>query len=176
MNSVYPNEEKQGFPPTYEQAMTYPQAPPIPSEFDMPTSPVVFQPQQPPVGMYSTQYMNPGPQAPPVGFYPSIGMYPTSATGQIHQGPQLGTSMFITTQSLIYGDLPIQCICPHCQQSIVTRIERQTGLVSWLVCGGILLLGGWFGCCLIPFCIDSLKDTEHYCPNCAVLLGTRRRM
>lgn len=73
------------------------------------------------------------------------------------QGPPVATQMLVTTQSLIYGDMPIQCICPHCHQAIVTRVEKKTGLVSWLVCGGIVLVGGWLGCCLIPFCVDSLK-------------------
>jgi len=172
MTSVYPTEEKPTGPPTYEQAMYYPQAPPIPNLFGMySTSATVLTPQAPPVGMYSPcGTVFPPRQAPP------IGMYPTSAMGSQPYEPPMGTHMLITTQSLMYGDIPIQCTCPHCRQSIVTRVEKRTGLVSWLLCGGILLLGGWLGCCLIPFCVDGLKDTEHYCPSCAVLLGTRRRM
>ncbi|UJR29087.1 hypothetical protein I4U23_010301 [Adineta vaga] len=174
MTTVYPRDEKpNNFPPTYEQATNYPQDPPIATIYGM------QPPQQQPIGMYSPTPIGP----PPHGLYPSVHtMQPTGvlyqSSGMIpqHQGPPVGTHMLITTQSLIYGDLPIQCICPHCHQTIATRIEKQTGLVSWLACGGILLFGGWLGCCLIPFCVDSLKDTEHYCPNCAVLLGTRRRM
>jgi lipopolysaccharide-induced tumor necrosis factor-alpha factor len=136
--------------------------------------------------MYSPSPTFLQPQGPP------IGIYSTSATIPLSQAPEFGTHMFITTPSLMYGDLPIQCICPHCHQTIVTRVEKTTGLVSWLICGGILFLGGWLGCCLIPFCIDGLKvsesrfnrnttffflkDTEHYCPSCAVLLATRRRL
>ncbi|RMZ93721.1 lipopolysaccharide-induced tumor necrosis factor-alpha factor -like protein [Brachionus plicatilis] len=40
------------------------------------------------------------------------------------------------------------------------------GLATWLLSGGIALLGCIFGCCLIPFFIDACKDVEHYCPNC----------
>jgi len=101
--------------------------------------------------MYPTSAMGLSPQGPPVG------MYPTSAMGLPPQGPPVGTHMLITTQSILYGDMPIQCICPHCQQPIVTRVEKRTGLISWLICGGIFLVGGGLGCCLIPFCVDSLK-------------------
>ncbi|CAF0959636.1 unnamed protein product [Adineta ricciae] len=160
MTSIYPKDEKQSFPPTYEQATNYPQAPPIPSLFGMHSpSATILQPQQQPMNMYS-----PTPMVPP----------PNAGTNPPAQGLPVASHMLITTQSLIYGDHPIQCVCPYCHQTIATRLERRTGLVPWLVCGGILLFGGWLGCCLIPFCMDGLKDTEHYCPNCAVLLGTRR--
>jgi lipopolysaccharide-induced tumor necrosis factor-alpha factor len=118
------------------------------------TSPTVLQPQALPMGMYTTQ-------APPMGMYttqsPPVGMYAMPGKDMPPQGPPIGTHMLITTQSLIYGDVPIQCICPHCHQGIATRVEKKTGILPWLICGGILLFGGWLGCCLIPFCIDDLK-------------------
>lgn len=88
----------------------------------------------------------PGPYAPP--------------PGGVYQSPPVATQYVITTQSLIYGDVPLQCQCPNCHQVIVTRIEKRSGLVSWLACGGILLFGCWLGCCLIPFCVDSFKVTR----------------
>ncbi len=100
-------------------------------------TPTVYQPQGqvPPMHMYPSNIMNgpPQPQPPP------------------------GTHILITTRGMLYGDMPIQCTCPHCYQPIVTRVEKQTGLATWLVCGGIILVGGWLGCCLIPFCVDGLK-------------------
>lgn len=113
------------------------------------SSGTVLQPQAPPVGMYS-----------PTGTIlqpPTMVMYPPSNMALQTQGPPVGTHMLITTQAILYGDNPIQCICPHCHQTICTRVEKKTALLSWLLCGGILLFGGWLGCCLIPFCIDSLK-------------------
>ena len=89
---------------------------------------------------------------------PPPGMY---SYNTMNIPPPIGTHMLITTHSVFYGDMPIQCVCPHCHQPIVTRVEQQTGLLSWLLCAGILLLGGWLGCCLIPFCIDSLKVIEN---------------
>ena len=34
---------------------------------------------------------------------------------------------------------------------------------------------GFLGCCLLPFCIDGLKDVEHMCPNCGKVCGVCRR-
>lgn len=88
---------------------------------------------------------------------PQTGMYPHNTMMMPLQRQPMGTSIFMPTQIPLFGDMPIQCICSNCRQPIVTRIEQQTGVISWLICAAILLLGGWLGCCLIPFCIDSLK-------------------
>lgn len=165
MNTIYPMEEKQVAPPTYEQAIYHAVAMPPGSTAFPSTSPYI-----------NTNPPMPYPVAPPP---PTIGpgfVYQTSQPSMNYQTPPVGTQMVITTQALLYGDVPIRCICPHCQHDILTRIEKRSGLAAWLACGGILLFGCWLGCCLIPFCVDGLKDTEHYCPHCAILLGTRRRM
>ena len=51
--------------------------------------------------------------------------------------------------------------------NIITRVERDSGMFTWLISGGICLVGCffpilWFGCCLIPFCMDDFKDTKHF--------------
>ncbi|KAK6040179.1 hypothetical protein COOONC_22315 [Cooperia oncophora] len=66
-------------------------------------------------------------------------------------------------------------MCPHCHQQILTKTEPKSGLLTWLLCGGMALFGCWL-CCCIPFCVDGCRDTEHYCPNCRKLLGTYRRI
>ena len=48
----------------------------------------------------------------------------------------------------------------------MTRCEHESGLATWLVCGGCCLFGLWLGCCLIPFCLNDMKDTRHICTNC----------
>ncbi|CAF1057893.1 unnamed protein product [Adineta ricciae] len=70
-----------------------------------------------------------------------------------------------------FGQMPIQCRCPNCEQSILTHVEESSGLFAWLACLVLVSLGCWLGCCLIPFCIKELKTKVHYCPNCRAELG-----
>ena len=41
---------------------------------------------------------------------------------------------------------------------------------SLLVC----VIGGFCGCCLIPFCIKDMRDIKHYCPECNALIGKNK--
>ncbi|UJR09030.1 hypothetical protein I4U23_013279 [Adineta vaga] len=75
-----------------------------------------------------------------------------------------------------FKHIPIECICTHCQQRIITRLEKKNGALNWLTCGGAVFLGCFLGCCLIPFCIDGLKNTSHYCPNCGKFLAEVKRI
>jgi lipopolysaccharide-induced tumor necrosis factor-alpha factor len=73
-----------------------------------------------------------------------------------------------------FGDVPVRCVCPNCQREIVTVTSRQNGLFTWLLVGGLCLIGCVLGCCLIPLCIDSAKDTVHTCPNCHAVVGIKK--
>ncbi|UJR20584.1 hypothetical protein I4U23_023709 [Adineta vaga] len=92
------------------------------------------------------------------------------------QSVPMATTANIQTQVTMYKDIPIQCICPYCRTPILTRIEKKTGVIPWIVCTIIAFAGGFCGCCFIPFCINGLKDSEHYCPKCQVLLGVGTAM
>lgn len=66
------------------------------------------------------------------------------------------------------------CVCPHCRyegQSITTKV---TGLANHIGAAGTCLIGCWLGCCLIPYCLDDLKDTEHQCASCKRLIGIKK--
>ncbi|CAF3526671.1 unnamed protein product [Adineta steineri] len=71
-------------------------------------------------------------------------------------------------------DHPMPCTCPNCHQSILTRIEKTNGVIVWISAGALCAFGCFFGCCLIPFYIDSLKDTTHYCPNCSTIIARHK--
>ncbi|XP_043945011.1 lipopolysaccharide-induced tumor necrosis factor-alpha factor homolog isoform X2 [Protopterus annectens] len=87
--------------------------------------------------------------------------------------PQPVTVQTVIVQPAVrFGDHPVQMTCPSCQQAVVTSVSHRAGLLTWLSCGGLVLFGCVFGCCLIPFCIDSLQDADHQCPNCHTILGT----
>ena len=44
---------------------------------------------------------------------------------------------------------------------------------TWMICFICVMFGGAFGCCLIPFCVDDMKDANHFCPNCNASVGRR---
>ena len=63
---------------------------------------------------------------------------------------------------------PTNVHCPSCNRVQTTKVELQNGLMTYAVAGGICLIGCVFGCCLIPFCIDELKDAHHTCSVCGL--------
>jgi len=137
---------------------------------------------------------------PPVGFMPPAAGFPMGhdATSQQQCQPLLGkqdpwngpsipnrepvghTTIVTSPVQVVhvqpFGPHPLQIPCGHCNATVITSIKPVTGTLTWLVAGGLCLLGCWLGCCLIPFCVDGCQDTEHFCPNCKTHLGTYRRL
>uniref|UniRef100_A0A8C5QY81 LITAF domain-containing protein n=1 Tax=Leptobrachium leishanense TaxID=445787 RepID=A0A8C5QY81_9ANUR len=80
---------------------------------------------------------------------------------KVYVTPVMNTSVIYSFQ-----DTPAAATCPACNQAIITRIVYNTGLLTWLIFGLLLLFCCWLGCCLIPFCCNSCKDVDHFCPKC----------
>lgn len=113
-----------------------------------------------------------GQNMPPPPSYPYQG--PPSGYAPVPPQPVVGTTVVVQHQ---FGMIPASCTCPNCHQNVVTRTEYETGLFTWLLVGIIFLCGGWIFClCLLPFCIDSLKDVRHICPNCNHAIYYHKRM
>jgi len=127
--------------------------------------------------LYGGQPLNPAPMS----------YAPQPAAPQYYAAPQ---AMYTTTtmhsvpppQHIIvqqpffaeFGSVPQQTFCQTCNMNVVSVTEKEIGLGNWAVCGGVALIGCIFGCCLIPFCVDELKDTHHFCPNCRRKLGVKK--
>uniref|UniRef100_A0A5S6QWG0 LITAF domain-containing protein n=1 Tax=Trichuris muris TaxID=70415 RepID=A0A5S6QWG0_TRIMR len=116
--------------------------------------------------------MDPGKDAPPAYFAPSS--YGPMPGGQpIPPQPPMTT---VVTVIPPFGPDPVHVQCSSCGSMVVTELKPVAGTLSWVLCMTCALFGLFFGCCLIPFCVPSLQDAEHHCPNCKALLGTYRRM
>ncbi|XP_066530587.1 lipopolysaccharide-induced tumor necrosis factor-alpha factor homolog [Hoplias malabaricus] len=146
-------------PPSYEETMNtgpvYTQGPNIAS----PPPPVYCKaPQSPYPTPGYTQVYSPPPPGPPV------------------TNPVVSVQTVYVQPGVVFGDRPVQVFCTRCTQSVLTHVEYSSGTMAWLACAGLFIFGCIYGCCLIPFCVDSLKDVTHRCPNCTNVLGVYRRL
>ena len=56
---------------------------------------------------------------------------------------------------------------------IVTEVRGEPGLVAWLVCAALCLVGLW-PCAPLPLCARSCRDVTHRCPACRASQATVR--
>ncbi|KAK3512095.1 hypothetical protein QTP70_030350 [Hemibagrus guttatus] len=126
-----------------------------------------------------------GSAAPPPPVYKAGAPYPAQAYAPMYPPPQpvppIASPPVVSVQTVYvqptsFGDVPAQTCCPVCAQTVVTRLEHSSGSMAWLVCAGLCIIGCMYGCCLIPFCVDGLKDVTHFCPNCNSAIGTFKRL
>ncbi|KAK5642938.1 hypothetical protein RI129_009105 [Pyrocoelia pectoralis] len=70
-----------------------------------------------------------------------------------------------------FGPHPQPVNCPYCHQQTTSRTlnepSTRTHLMAVLLC-----LIGCIPCCLIPYCMGTCQNKNHYCANCSVYLGT----
>ncbi|KAA0183479.1 Lipopolysaccharide-induced tumor necrosis factor-alpha factor, partial [Fasciolopsis buskii] len=116
-------------------------------------------------------------------------LYPVTCVPQIYSLPPYSNTweaigkpnpkMSAPVQTVIMQPMqtdPIRTTCPYCLKQVITKTEYQNGIFTYLCCAGLAVLGCFFGCCLIPFCLDPCKDVVHYCPSCGQRIGSYRRI
>lgn len=163
-------------PPPYEGPQPGYLPPHVPGEGAMPMP----MPMPMPVPQGGPHY------PPPPGHYPHPmpGPMGTSPGSFIPMGCHTATVLAppgaATTVTVLQGEMfqtsPVQTICPHCQQAIVTRISHDIGLMNTLFCLFCFFVGCDLGCCLVPCLIDDLKDVTHSCPSCKGYIYTYKRI
>ncbi|XP_046857254.1 lipopolysaccharide-induced tumor necrosis factor-alpha factor homolog [Xenia sp. Carnegie-2017] len=161
--AAYPAQPQAAYPAQPQAA--YPAQP----QAAYPAQPQAAYPKQP-EGAYPTQ---------PEGAYPVQPNHPPPYT--LNETQNMTTTTIVGQPTTIlapltFGPVPLAMVCPHCNAQIVTTVSRDTGLLPWLVCCGLCVAGCWYGCCLIPFCIEDLQDCKHTCPNCQKCLGVYKRL
>uniref|UniRef100_A0A7S3NAI6 LITAF domain-containing protein n=1 Tax=Euplotes harpa TaxID=151035 RepID=A0A7S3NAI6_9SPIT len=68
---------------------------------------------------------------------------------------------------------PVMVNCPHCNKQGMTKVQSRIGMMQWIICLVLCLMGFWC-CCCIPFYISDLRDATHACSQCNTVLGTSR--
>ncbi|KAG5676620.1 hypothetical protein PVAND_006440 [Polypedilum vanderplanki] len=136
------------------QKTPYPQA--------YPSMPMPGQPQNNPMQSHSG-YPQHNQGMPP----PTYDYQPTP-TPVITQQP----TTTVIVQQASFGPNPQPMTCPQCRANIVTTVNNEPSTKTHLIALVICLVGGWAGCCLIPYCTSSCQAQTHKCPNCGNFLGT----
>ncbi|RHZ52774.1 hypothetical protein Glove_457g61 [Diversispora epigaea] len=88
--------------------------------------------------------------------------------------------IFVEQSPVLLQDLRTEpCItsCPHCNQIVLSSTKYKSGSATYLTSLTLLVLGltSW-GCCLIPFCVNNLKDCIHSCPKCGKIMAKYSRI
>ncbi|XP_026313825.1 lipopolysaccharide-induced tumor necrosis factor-alpha factor homolog [Hyposmocoma kahamanoa] len=112
------------------------------------------QPQQ--ANVQTNQYHPP--QPPPVVVFPGE---------VIHQ---INIVSPVVVSQYAVGPKPSRITCRSCGADAVTRVEYKASTKTHLIALFLCLFGCW--CCVcIPYCTDSCRNADHYCPNCNAFIG-----
>lgn len=122
------------------------------------------------------QYIYVPPQQAPPSYQEALGgVKPVGPFVPNNQFHSTQTSQHILTTVVPIGRQSTHLVCPSCNAEIETTTRTEPGLIAYLSGMVIALLGCFWGCCLIPCCIDDCMDVHHTCPNCKAYLGRYRR-
>lgn len=106
-------------------------------------------------------------------FANGYGANPAPGWSQTVGKQQNGPGNIVATQLVVPCDLsdaPVSLTCYNCQEHITTQTKTGPSPLTWAACC-CLFVFMCLPCCCLPFCYPPLNVTEHYCPNCNILLG-----
>ncbi|TVY39417.1 Lipopolysaccharide-induced tumor necrosis factor-alpha factor-like protein [Lachnellula occidentalis] len=138
-----------------------------------------FPPQSPPTPGFSPQQQQAG--VPQQQYFDPKG-YPQAQTQQVHpqhpqqpqhpqvQGQAPGRTYQNVTPLPSLGRSPAPVDCPACGQRSMTRITYVAGGYTHAWAAGLCVFTWFF--CFVPYLIDGMKNVDHHCGNCGVMLAT----
>jgi len=156
----------------------YPQSPDMtgqPPIYQDPNQPQMHQYQQPQPQMQYVQ--TPPPQQPQGAFMPpqpqqQQQLYQQQSHPGMPPAQQSGTVYQNATPVASLGRGPAPADCPACGQRAMTNVAYEIGNTTHAWGLGLCFLF-CLGC--IPYVMNSLKDVQHKCGRCGVLLATWHR-
>lgn len=133
-----------------------------------------------PVNAEADQYPSLNPalvQYPPANvgaqsYPPSAPNHPPAVPVSYQPAPS-GQMIILSSNTWMRTSQP--ALCPSCRQQIMTLVSYNTcgSLLPWVSCVLTCCSGLWCCCCFVPFCLESCKTAEHFCPQCRQILGKR---
>ncbi|XP_065203419.1 lipopolysaccharide-induced tumor necrosis factor-alpha factor homolog [Planococcus citri] len=166
---------------------------PLPQSYPPPGPPQPYPPPgpqlYPPSGPQPQPYPPSGPQPyPQPGFnipppqydniqhnYPPTAPPPQYDNIQHQHHQQQPVNVII--EPISFGETPVRMVCTNCQRDIVTTVTDEYSLSQHIACLVIFIFTAGICTCYscVPYCIPSLYDARHQCPNCKTHLGTYKR-
>ncbi len=155
---IYTQEGLQPGAPDYQ-----PSAPPFQETITCPTD----------TPIQTIQYPAAGPDTYPGNTYATPIKQTTTITTPIPIPTTFSNIVIIPNSTIVHFDVEsIKCKCQFCNITQYTKTKKKytwRAHLSSLLC---ILCGCFYGCCLIPYCIDDINITKHYCRNCKKYLGS----
>ncbi|CAI2377820.1 unnamed protein product [Moneuplotes crassus] len=75
-------------------------------------------------------------------------------------------------KSMFKGNIrSVYCECPSCGLDTHTKVESDFSSTQWCLCL-ILCSMQLYVCCLVPFCVNSWRQGNHFCGNCGSKIGS----
>jgi hypothetical protein len=79
-------------------------------------------------------------------------------------------------EGIVFGEMPCNCTCPHCDRQIVTFIDYEASWVTWLLGFVVWFSLGWMAFWVLPLLWPAFKDVVHHCPRCLNSIARRSRI
>lgn len=79
----------------------------------------------------------------------------------------------VPKKCIILPRYPQEITCPSCQQLVITKMDYRVNASTWLMCCVVFFVGGFLGCCFLPFFMKSCKELAHRCPQCNFIIVRR---